>query len=182
MSSLYQDATSLPEYITPVYVDTTFPSSTVPPVFKIPLHIPSFSSVSSPMTKKSSVVSPSSLKTTTLQVSSTETSILDISSAPEVILAQNVTSSPSTSPITITIPSHTTTQTSSLISTGISIPPIDDMTDEFNEDFVISLREYQYSKVDRSVVKKGKKRNRDQSDMDISVTNEVLWTQRSSDP
>ena len=117
-----------------------------------------------------------------MQVSSTETSILNISSSPEVILAHNVTSSPSTSPITMTIPSHTTTQTSSLISTGISIPPIDEMRDEFTEDFVIFLGEYRYSKADKSVVKKGKKRNRDQSDMHISITSEVVWIQLSSDP
>ena len=77
----------------------------------------------------------------------------------------------------MTIPSHTTTQTSSLIYIGISIPPIDEVREEFNEYFVISLGEYRYSKDDRSVVKKGKKRNQDQSDMDISVTNEVVWTQ-----
>ena len=75
------------------------------------------------------------------------------------------------------IPSHTTTQTFSLISTGINIPPIDEMRDEFNEDFVISLGEYRYSKDDKSVVKKGKKRNMDHSDMDISVANEVVSTQ-----
>ena len=82
----------------------------------------------------------------------------------------------------MTIPSHTTTQTNSLISIGISIPPIDEMRDEFNEDFVISLGECRYSKADKSVVKKGKKRNRDQSDMHMSVENEVVWNQRSSDP
>ena len=63
-----------------------------------------------------------------------------------------------------------------MISIGISIPPIDEIRDEFNEYFVISLGEYRYSKADRSVVKKGKKRNRDQSDMDISIRNEVVWT------
>ena len=48
-----------------------------------------------------------------------------------------------------------------MISTGINIPPIDEMRDEFNEDFVISLGEYPYSKADKSVVKRGKKRSRD---------------------
>ena len=82
----------------------------------------------------------------------------------------------------MTIPSHTTAQTSSLTSIGISMPPIDEIRDEFNEDFVISLGEYQYSKADRLVVKKSRKRNRDYSDVDMSVANEVVWTQRSSDP
>ena len=76
----------------------------------------------------------------------------------------------------MTIPSHTTTQTSSLISTGINIPPIDEMRDEFNEDFVISVGEYHYRKADKSVVKRGKKRRRDQNDMEISIVNEVVWT------
>ena len=159
-------------------MDKPIPSSIVPLVFKTPLHIPSFSLVLSPVTEKSSEVSPSSLlKATTVQIYSVEAYVHDIYSAPEVTLAQNVTSSPSTSHITMTTPSHTTTQTSSLISTGISIPPIDEMRDEFNEDFVISLGEYWYIKADKSVIKKGKKRNRDQSDMDISVANEVVWTQ-----
>ena len=87
MTQLYQNVTCLPESITPISVDMPIPSSIVPPVFKIPLHIPSLSSVSFPMSEKTPVVSPSTLKTTTLQGSSTETSILDISSTPEVILA-----------------------------------------------------------------------------------------------
>ena len=82
----------------------------------------------------------------------------------------------------MTLPSHTTNQTTSLISTGISIPPIDEMRDEFNEYFVVSLGEYRYNKADRSVVRKGRKRNMDQSDVDMFVTNEVVRTQRSSDP
>ena len=82
----------------------------------------------------------------------------------------------------MTIPSHTTTQTTSLISTGISIPPIDEMRDEFNEYFVVSIGEYWYNKGDRSMVKKGRKRNMDHSDMDMYVAKEVVWIQRSSDP
>ena len=84
--------------------------------------------------------------------------------------------SPITSHITMTIPSQTTTQTSSLISRGISIPPIDEVRDEFNEYFVVSLGEYRYSKDERSVVKWGKKRGIDQNDMDISMVNAVVWT------
>ena len=69
-----------------------------------------------------------------------------------------------------------------MISTGITIPPIYEVKDEFNEYFVISLGEYQYSRVDRSVVKRGKNRGRDHNDMDMSMVNEVVWTQQSSDP
>ena len=76
------------------------------------------------MSEKITTVSPSSLlKATTVKNSFVEASIHEISLAPEVTLAQNVTPSPTTSHITMAIPSQTTTQTSSLISTGISIPP-----------------------------------------------------------
>ena len=85
MSQLYQDATCLPESITPFSMDIPIPSSIVPPVLKIPLHIPSFISVSSPMLKKNLAVSPTSLRATTLQVSSIKTSAHDISSALEVV-------------------------------------------------------------------------------------------------
>ena len=54
MSQLYQDATCLPKSITPVYVGMLFPSSTVPPVFKIPLYIPLFTSISSHAPEKTS--------------------------------------------------------------------------------------------------------------------------------
>ena len=80
------------------------------------------------------------------------------------------------------IPSQTTTQTSSLRSTGPSIPPIDEVRDEFNEEFVVSLGEYQYSKANKSMVRWGKKRGRDQNEMDMSMVNEFLWTPQLSDP
>ena len=134
----------------------------VHPVFKTPLHVPSFSSVSSPMSEKITTVSPSSLlKATIVKISSVETYVHDISSAPEVTLAQNITPSPTTSHITMAIPSQTTTQTSSLISTGIRIPLVDEVRDEFNKDFMVSLGEYRYSVADRSVVKQGNRRRRD---------------------
>ena len=70
MTELYQNATILPESITPISMDMPIPSSIVPPIFKTPLHIPSFSSVSSPMSYKIIAVSPSSfLKATTMQIS-----------------------------------------------------------------------------------------------------------------
>ena len=140
MTKLYQKATYHPESITPVPLEKPIPSSVVAPVFKIPLHIPSIRTVSSPMSEKIAIVSPSTfLKATTVQIPSVEASVHDISSTPKVTLPQNVTSSPTTSHITMAIPSQTTTQTSSLISTRISIPPIDDVRDEFNEDFVVSV-------------------------------------------
>ena len=84
MSQLYQDATCLPHSITLVSLQIPIPSSTIPLVFKLPLHIPSFSSVLSPVHEKASALSPSSLRVTTVQVSSIETSILDNPSTSEV--------------------------------------------------------------------------------------------------
>ena len=69
-----------------------------------------------------------------------------------------------------------------MISTGLSIPPIDEVRDEFNEYFVVSLGEYRYSKAEKSLVRHGKKRGRDHNDIDMSMVNEFLWTPQSSDP
>ena len=80
------------------------------------------------------------------------------------------------------MPSHTMTQTSSLISTCIDAPPIDEIRDEFNEDIVISLGYYCYRKYDKSVVKRGKKRSKDESDADTYLSNEIVWTQQFGDP
>ena len=49
MSHLYQDATCLTHSITLVSIQKTISSSTIPPVFKVPLDIPSFSSIPSPI-------------------------------------------------------------------------------------------------------------------------------------
>ena len=71
------------------------------------------------------------------------------------------------------MPSHTMTQTY-LISTGSDVPSIDEIRDEFNEDIVISLGYYRYRKSDKSMVKRGKKRSRDQSDVDTYPSNEFV--------
>ena len=69
--------------------------------------------------------STSLLEVTTMQISSMEASVHETSSAPEITLAHNVTPSPATYHITMAMPSKTTNQTSSFISTDISIPAID---------------------------------------------------------
>ena len=112
-----------------------------------------------------------------MQVSSIETYVSDNPSTPEVTVIQSSAFSSLTSHIIMPTPSHTMTQTSSLISTGINVPPIDEMRDEFNEDFVMYLGEYRYSKADKSVVKRGKNRCRYQSNVDTSLSNEIVWTQ-----
>ena len=55
------------------------------------------------------------------------------------------------------MPSYTMIQTSSLISTGIDVPPIHEIRDEFNKEFVISLGEYRYRESDKLVVKREKR-------------------------
>ena len=82
----------------------------------------------------------------------------------------------------MTIPSPIITQTSSLVSPVISTYRSIHPRDEFDEEIVVSLGEYYYSKPDKSVIKKGKKRGRDQSGMEVSVSKQILWIQQSSDP
>ena len=159
MNQLYKYATCLPESMIPISIDIPIPTSDVSTVVKNPLHIPSISSVSLSVAEETSVVSSSPSKISTVQVSSVETTIPNIPSAPEAIPAQNMNLSPCTSSVTMIIPSVTTTKTTSVISIGINIPPINEVREEFNEYFVVSLGEYQYSKTNRSVVRKGRKRN-----------------------
>ena len=79
ITNLYQNATVLPESIILVPMDIPIPSFVVPPFFKIPLHIPSINSVSSPMSEKIAIVSPTSfLNATTVQIASVESSVQDI--------------------------------------------------------------------------------------------------------
>ena len=82
MSQLYQDATCLPDSITPISVQMPLPPYNTSPIFKVPLHIPSFSSITSPVHEKSSTLSPSSIPAATMHVSSIETSVPDIPSTP----------------------------------------------------------------------------------------------------
>ena len=84
MTKLYQKATCLPESITHIPMEKPIPSFVVTPVFKIPLHIPSISSVSSPMSEKIVIMSPSSfLKATAMKIPPVEAYVHDISSTPE---------------------------------------------------------------------------------------------------
>ena len=74
------------------------------------------------------------------------------------------------------------TQTSSLVSTVAGNSSTTESRDEFKEDIVISLGDYHYSKSNKAVVNKGKKRIIDQGDMDTSLSNQIVWTQQSGDP
>ena len=98
----------------------------------------------------------------------------------EIALVQNI--SPFTSHITMTIPSPIVTQTSSLVSTVIDTYGSIDPRAEFDEDIVVSIGEYYYSKPDKTVIRKGKKRTRDQSGMDVYVSEKIVWTQQSNHP
>ena len=74
------------------------------------------------------------------------------------------------------MPSPTVTQTSTLVSKVVGTSLAIVLTVEFNEDILISLGYYYYRKSDKAVVKKGKNRSRDQSGMDASITNQIVWT------
>ena len=69
------------------------------------------------------------------------------------------------------MPSLTITQTSPLVFVGISTSSTNEVRDEFNEDIVISLGDYHYRKSNKAVVRRGKKRSRDQGDVDTSLSN-----------
>ena len=76
----------------------------------------------------------------------------------EVVFVPNIF--PSTTHVTMPMPPPIITQTSSLLSTVIGTSA---------------------STEPRAMVKKGKKRDSDQSGMDVSVTNQIVWTQQSGE-
>ena len=69
------------------------------------------------------------------------------------------------------IPTPTITQTSSLVSTGNATSSFTKSKDEFEEDNVVSLGDYFYSNSSKEMVRKGRKRSRDQDGLEASVTN-----------
>ena len=79
----------------------------------------------------------------------------------------------------MTMPSLIITQTSSLVSTVIYTSRFIDPRAQFDEDIVVSLGDYYYSKPDKVVIRKGKKRARDQSGMEVYVYKQIVWTQLS---
>ena len=76
----------------------------------------------------------------------------------------------------------TVIHTSSLVSPVIGTSSCTKSKSEFDEDIVIYLGDYFYIKFDKAVVKNGKKRSKDQGGMEASLTNQIVWTQQSSDP
>ena len=54
--------------------------------------------------------------------------------------------------------------------------------DEFDEDNVVPLGDYFYSRSSKAVVRNGKKRSRNHDDLSTPVTNQIIWTQQSGDP
>ena len=153
------------------------PSSTAPQIFKIPLHIPSFTSSSSSVSEKVLIPTSSSLPADTIHVLSLETSIPITTSTSEAPIVQSGSSPLLSAHMTMPMPSVTINQTSPLVSTDIDISSTDEVRDEFNEDIVISLGDYCYDKSNKVVVRRGKKRSRNQGDVDTSLSNQVVWAQ-----
>ena len=77
------------------------------------------------------------------------------------------------------IPTPTITQTSSLVSTVIGTSPFTESVDEFEEDNDLPLGYYFYIKSSKAVLRKVKRRSRDQGSVEA---NHIIWTQHSSDP
>ena len=149
------------------------PQSTTLQGLKIPLHIPSFSLSTSSIPGNVLVLS-SSLPADTIHDSSLETSISIIPSSSEAVVVQSSSPPLLTAHITMPMPSSTITQTSPLVSTEIDTSSTNEVRDEFHEYIVISLGDYHYSRSNKSVVRRGKKRSRDQGDVDTYLSNQVV--------
>ena len=55
------------------------------------------------------------------------------------------------------------------------------LVDEFDEDNVVPLGDYFYSKSSKAMARKGKKRSRNHGDLSAPVTNQIIWTQQFGD-
>ena len=53
---------------------------------------------------------------------------------------------------------------------------------DFDEDIIVPLGDYFYSKSSKSVVRKRRKISKDQGGFEAPVTNQIIWNQQSSDP
>ena len=80
------------------------------------------------------------------------------------------------------IPTPTITQTSSLVSTVNITSSFTEPVAEFDEDIVVPIRDYYYNKSAKAMVRKGKKRSRDEGGLEASISNQIIWTQQSGDP
>ena len=72
------------------------------------------------------------------------------------------------------MPPSTITQTSSLVSTVSGTSSFTQSVDEFDEDNVVPLGDYFYSKSSKEVVRKGKNRSRNHGDLSALVTNQII--------
>ena len=72
------------------------------------------------------------------------------------------------------IPTSTITQTSSVVSTMDGTTSFTGLVVEFDEDIVVPLGDYFYSKWLKVVLRRGKKRSRDQGGVEA---NHIIWTQ-----
>ena len=75
------------------------------------------------------------------------------------------------------IPTPTITQTSSLVSTVNRNSSFTELVGEFEEDIVVPLGDYFYSKSSKEVVIKGRKRSRDQGGLETPITHQIIWAQ-----
>ena len=72
------------------------------------------------------------------------------------------------------IPAPTVTQTSSLVSIVNGTSSFTESVVEFEEDIVVPLGDYFYSRSSKAMVRKGRKRIRDQGGLEAPVTNQII--------
>ena len=102
----------------------------------------------------------SKITSTKIFIPSSKTLIPTFSSTSELVVAQCISSSLFTSHVTLPIPTPTITQTSSLVSIENVTSSFTESVDEFEEDNVVPLGDYFYSKSSKAVLRKWKQRSK----------------------
>ena len=75
------------------------------------------------------------------------------------------------------IPTPTIAQTYSLVSSENVTSSFTESLDEFEEDNVVPLGDYFYSKSSKAVVRKERKISRDHGGLETPVTHHIIWSQ-----
>ena len=183
LSKLYHTLTSTSAPIPTTSVPHPMLSYTITETqsLKVPLPLPSFTFLSSPIPQR--ILVPSlSLQASNICIPSYETSIPTLFPTSEPTVVQYISSSLFTSHVTMPIPTPTITQISSLVSIENVTSSFTESVAKFEEDNVVPLGDYFYSKSSKEVVRKGNKRSIDQGGLEAPITNQIIWAQQSGDP
>ena len=140
--------------------------------------MPYFTFSSSP-TLERILVASYSFPTANISLPFSDTTIPTLCSTSEPTVVQYISSYLFTSHVTMPIPTPTITQISSLVSTVNITSSFTELVVEFDEYIVVPLGNYYYSNSAKVVVRKGKKRSKDEGGLEASVSNQIIWTQHS---